>query len=43
MNKKTMLERTVIVFGVVVISGAIWFYSIQVGDTLEILRLAYPD
>ena len=43
MNKKAVLERIAIVFGIAVIIGACWFYSIQIGDTLETLRLAYPD
>ena len=43
MNKKVLLERVAIVFGIAVIIGAIWFYSLQIGDTLDTLRLAYPE
>jgi len=43
MDKKAVLEKVAIAFGIAVIVGAIWFYSIQIGDTLETLRLAYPD
>jgi hypothetical protein len=43
MDKKALLEKTALVFGIAVILGAIWFWSLQVGDTLETLRLAYPD
>lgn len=43
MNKKAVLEKVVIVFGIMVIIGASWFYSVQLGDTLDTLRMAYPD
>ena len=43
MDKKAILEKVVIVFGVAVIVVAIWFYAVQVGDTLDTLRLAYPE
>ncbi len=43
MDKKAILEKTALVCGVAIILGAIWFWSLQVGDTLETLRLAYPD
>jgi hypothetical protein len=43
MNKKAVLEKVVIVFGIMVIIGACWFYSVQLGDTLDTLRMAYPD
>lgn len=43
MNKKAVLEKVAIVFGITVIVVAVWFYAMQIGDTLEILRLAYPE
>ncbi len=43
MLNQTALERIAIAFGIAVIAGAVWFYSMQVGDTLETLRLAYPE
>ena len=43
MDKKAILERAAIAFGVAVIVGAVWFYSLQIGDTLDTLRLAYPE
>ena len=43
MDKKAVLERVAIVFGLAVIVGAIWFYSLQIGDTLDTLKLAYPE
>ncbi len=43
MDKKAVLEKVVIAFGVAVIAIAIWFYTGQVTDTLDTLRLAYPE
>ena len=43
MDKKAILEKVVIAFGIAVIIGAVWFYAVQVDDTLATLRLAYPD
>lgn len=43
MDKKAVLEKVAIVFGAAVIIVAVWFYSEQVGDTLDTLRLAYPE
>ena len=40
MNKKT-LERAAFGFAAVVIAAAAWFWSRQVGDVIELLRLAY--
>ena len=40
MSKKT-LERAVYGFAAVVIAAAVWFWSRQVGDVIELLRLAY--
>jgi hypothetical protein len=41
MDKKKVLETTVMVFGVGILVGAVWFWSLQVGDVLEILEMAY--
>ena len=43
MDKKKQLETLALVFGAAVVIGAIWFWSLQVGDALDPLRLAYPD
>ena len=43
MDKKAVLEKVAIAFGIAVIVGFIWFYSVQLGDTMEILNMAYPD
>ncbi len=40
MGKKSILEKVTITFGIAVIIGAIWFWSLQVGDVLELLRVA---
>ena len=40
MKKKT-LERAAFGFAAVVIAAALWFWSRQVGDVIELLRLAY--
>ena len=40
MSKKA-LERAVFSFAAVVIAAALWFWSRQVGDVIELLRLAY--
>ena len=39
--KKSTLERVVFSFAAVVIATAAWFWSRQVGDVIELLRLAY--
>lgn len=39
--KKRVLERAVFGFAAVVITAAAWFWSRQVGDVIELLRLAY--
>ncbi len=36
-----LLERLALGTTAGVIIGAIWFWTLQVGDVLEILRLAY--
>jgi len=41
MDKKKVLETTAMVFGVGVFVGAVWFWSLQIGDVLEILEMAY--
>lgn len=40
MDKKKILETTSLVFAAGVFIGAIWFWTLQVGDVLEILRMA---
>lgn len=36
-----MLERLALAGSVLIISAAVWFWTLQVGDVLETLRLAY--
>ncbi len=43
MDKKALLEKTAIVTGVAILLAAAWFWGMQVQDTLDTLRLAYPD
>jgi len=43
MNNKSNVEKLAIACGVAVIIGAFWFWGAQVGDTLDTLRLAYPE
>ena len=43
MDKKAVLEKVAIAFGIAVILGAILFYNAQLDDTLATLRMAYPD
>ncbi len=40
MNKKNVLEKLSLAFGAAVVIGAIWFWSLQVMEVIEILRLA---
>ncbi|XOV84946.1 MAG: hypothetical protein ACFHXK_07440 [bacterium] len=41
MDRKKLLETVSMVFGVSIFIGAVWFWSLQVGDVLEILEMAY--
>ena len=43
MDKKAVLEKVAIVFGIGIILTALWFYNMQLDDTLATLRMAYPD
>ena len=43
MDRKALLEKTAIATGVVIVLAAVWFWGLQVQDTLDTLRLAYPD
>jgi hypothetical protein len=43
MNRKGMLEKTAILFGIAVVVCAIWFWNMQLDDTLTTLKMAYPD
>ncbi len=38
---KATLEKIAIGFSVLVIVVAVWFYSVQIIDVLELLELAY--
>jgi ABC-type uncharacterized transport system permease subunit len=40
MEKQAILEKIALAFGVAVILGAIWFWTLQVEDVLELLRAA---
>ncbi len=40
MENKGIREKIAIGFGIAVIIGAIWFWSLQVGDVIELLRMA---
>ena len=40
MNKKDILEKVSLAFGAAVVIGAVWFWTLQVMDVMEILRLA---
>jgi hypothetical protein len=40
MDKQAILEKVSIGFGVAIMLGAVWFWTLQVQDTLEILRMA---
>jgi hypothetical protein len=40
MEKQAILEKVAMAFGVAIVIGAIWFWSRQIGDTLELLRMA---
>ena len=40
MSKKA-LERAAYGFAAVVIAAAVWFWSHQVGDVIDLLRMAY--
>ena len=39
--KRRFLEKAVFGFAAVVIAAAIWFWSRQVGEVIDLLRLAY--
>lgn len=41
MDKKKFLETAAMAFGISIFIGAIWFWTLQVGDVLEILEMAY--
>lgn len=43
MDKKALLEKTAIATGIAILVAAVWFWGLQVQDTLDTLRLAYPD
>ncbi len=38
---QAMLEKIAIALSVLVIVSAVWFYSVQIMDVLELLELAY--
>ncbi len=40
MDKQAILEKIAMAFGVAIVIGGIWFWTRQVGDTLELLRMA---
>ena len=40
MEKKAILEAAAFVFGAAVLIGAAWFWTLQIGDVLELLSLA---
>ncbi len=40
MNKKDVLEKVSLAFGAGIVVGAIWFWTLQVLDVMEILSLA---
>jgi hypothetical protein len=40
MDKQAMLEKVAMTFGVGIIIAALWFWTRQIGDTLELLRMA---
>lgn len=40
MENKSLREKIAITFGIAVVLGAIWFWSLQVGDVIELLRMA---
>lgn len=41
MGKQAVLEKLAVVAAVIVIVTAGWFWSAQIGDVLETLKLAY--
>ena len=41
MEKKSIIEKVAIAFGVCIVISALWFWSGQVGDVLEVLEMAY--
>jgi hypothetical protein len=41
MEKKNIIEKVALVFGVSIVIVAMWFWSGQVGDVLEVLEMAY--
>ena len=40
MDKQAILEKVTVGFGAAIVLGALWFWTLQVQDTLEILRMA---
>jgi len=38
---KSVLEKIAVSFAMVVLASAIWFWSLQIGDVLATLKLAY--
>lgn len=41
--EKKHLEKLAMAFAVTIIVAGVWFWSQQVGDTLDTLELAYPE
>ena len=41
MEKKNVIEKVALVFGVCIVISAMWFWSAQIGDVLEVLEMAY--
>ncbi len=43
MTNQALLEKVTIVAALLVLAGAVWFWSAQIADVLETLALAYGE